>query len=209
MRRAVVAVRERRALTRLALPCRRAAARHAAVECACLDLLLDEAHRGLDALRDRPGDLRLHRDREVAADVLEERAVRLGEIVRIRGQAFHRPLARVEHVAAVLELRVAVYVRVDQVLDRAIDRSRVLIHAVLNVQDPLVHTLRVSPPTVAASPLRTGKSFITGAARRRLYTLPLAVTNVFTSVNSRFVPRGLRYPPQRKLNPPRPRQGET
>ena len=115
------------------------------VERAGLDLLLDEADRGIDALVDRPGDLRLHGDREVAPDVLEERPVRLGEVVRICGEPLHRPLARREHLAAVLELRLAVDVRVDQILDRAIDRSRVLIHAVLNVQDPFVHNVSRSP----------------------------------------------------------------
>ena len=50
VRRAVVAVRERRALARLALARRRVAARDAAVERAGLDLLLDEPDRGVDAL---------------------------------------------------------------------------------------------------------------------------------------------------------------
>src|SRR5207302_2610703 len=83
VRRAVVALRQRRALARLALPRRRAAAGDAAVERAGLDLLLDEVDRGVDTLRDGPGDLRLHGDREVAADVLEERLVRLREVMRI------------------------------------------------------------------------------------------------------------------------------
>ena len=51
----------------------------------------------------------------------------------------HRPLARLEHLPAVLELRFLVYVGVDQVLDRAIDRSRVLIHAVLDMKNPFIH----------------------------------------------------------------------
>src|SRR5262245_37339984 len=97
VRRAVVAVRQRRALARLALARRRAAACNAAVERARFDLLVDERRRGVHALRDRPRDLRLARDREVAADVLEERAVGLREIERILGKAFHRLLARREH----------------------------------------------------------------------------------------------------------------
>src|SRR4051794_13185461 len=49
VRRAVVAVGQRRALARLALPRRRPAARHAAVERAGLDLALDERGRGGEA----------------------------------------------------------------------------------------------------------------------------------------------------------------
>src|SRR4051794_22558126 len=75
VRRAVVALGQRRALARLALPRRRAAARDAAVERARFDLLLDERDRGSHALLHRPGDLRLRRDREVPPDVLEERPV--------------------------------------------------------------------------------------------------------------------------------------
>src|SRR5215212_11633060 len=69
--RAVVAIGERRALARLPLARRGAAAGDAAVERACLDLLLDEALRRLDALAHGPGHVRLAGDREVAADVLE------------------------------------------------------------------------------------------------------------------------------------------
>src|SRR5204863_1869884 len=80
MRRAVVALRKRRALARLALSRRRAAAGDAAVESSCFDLLFDEDRRRGYPFLHCPGDLRLHRDRKVAADVLEERPVRLGEI---------------------------------------------------------------------------------------------------------------------------------
>src|SRR3954464_15608780 len=38
--------------------------------------------------------------------------------------------------------------------------------------------------TVAASPLRSGKSLRSGATPRRLYTLPQAVTNVSHTVNA-------------------------
>src|SRR5215212_11663302 len=82
--RAVVALGKRRPLTRLPLARGRAAARDAAVERALLDLLLDERAGGVDSLRHRPRDLRLHRDREVAPNVLEKRAIRLGEVLRIR-----------------------------------------------------------------------------------------------------------------------------
>src|SRR4051795_10660816 len=129
MRRAVVAVRERRALTCLALARRRAAACNTAVERALLDLLLDEPDSGVDAGGNGPGDLRLNGDREVAPDVLEERLVGLREVMRILRQSLHRPLARGEHVAAVLQLRSGVDVGVDEILDRAVYRSRVLIHA--------------------------------------------------------------------------------
>src|SRR3954447_26607161 len=53
VRRAVVAFRQRRALAGLALPRGRAAPCDAAVERARFDLLLDEAHRGVDTLADR------------------------------------------------------------------------------------------------------------------------------------------------------------
>src|SRR4051794_33920865 len=92
MRGAVVALGKRRALARLSLPRRRTAAGDAAVEGGCLDLLLDEALRRMHALGDRPGHVRLAGDREVAADVLEERPVRLREIERIGGEALHRVL---------------------------------------------------------------------------------------------------------------------
>src|SRR3954468_2429539 len=143
--RAVVALGERRPLARLALAGGGAAAGDAAVERALLDLLLDERARGIDSLRHRPGDLRLHRDREVAPNVLEKRTVRFCEVLRIRRESLHRPLACGEYLAAVLELRRRVDVRVDEVLDRAVDRSRVLIHAVLNLEDPLIHQWLVSP----------------------------------------------------------------
>src|SRR5260221_5197239 len=146
MRRAVVAVRQRRALTGLALARRCAAAGDPAVERTGLDLLLDEAHRGIDSLVHRPGDLRLHRDREVAPDVLEERLVGLGEIVRICSEALHRPLGRSEHLTAVLQLRLLVDEGIDQVVDRAMKRPRVLIHAVLDMKDPFVHIELVRSP---------------------------------------------------------------
>src|SRR2546423_4986969 len=100
VRRAVVAVRQRRALTRLALARGCATACDAAVECAGLDLILDELRRRADAFRHGPGNLGLARDREVAADVLEERAVGLREIERVLCEALHRLLARREHCAA-------------------------------------------------------------------------------------------------------------
>ena len=139
MRRAVVPLRQRRPLARLALAGRGVAVGDAALERAGLDLLLDELDRGADTLIHRPGDLRLHRDREVAADVGKERPVRLREVVRIGSEPLHRPFAGREHLTAVLELGRRIDVRVDQVLDRPVDRSRVLIHAVLNSKDPLVH----------------------------------------------------------------------
>src|SRR5580765_7287711 len=123
MRRTVVAVRERCPLTRLSLARRRAAASDPAVECTGLDLVLDEADGSVDALADGPGDLRLHGNREVAPDVLKESSIRLRKIVRIGGQPLHRPLAGREDFAAVFEVGPAVDIGVDQILDRAIDRS--------------------------------------------------------------------------------------
>src|SRR5579862_5896303 len=77
MRRAIVAVRQRRALARLALARGRAAACDAAVECARLDLLLDELRRRGHAGLHGPCDLRLGGDGEVAADVLDRKSTRL------------------------------------------------------------------------------------------------------------------------------------
>src|SRR5262245_26557226 len=97
VRRAVVAARQRRSLAGFALSRRRVAAWHAAVEEAGLDLLLDERGRRADAFLHCPGDLSLRGDREVAADVGEERPVRLGEVVRVVGEALHRLLTLAEH----------------------------------------------------------------------------------------------------------------
>src|SRR4051794_12215802 len=139
VRRAVVPLRKRRALARLALAGRRVAACDAALEDARLDLLLDELDRGADAVIDRPGHLRLHGDREIPANVLEKGLVRLREVVRIRGEPLHRRLAGAENLTAVLEPCRAVDVRIDQVADRPIDRSRILIHTMLDMECPLIH----------------------------------------------------------------------
>ena len=48
--------------------------------------------------------------------------------------------------AAGLDLRIAVAVRVDHVLDRPVNGSRVLIHAVLDMKDPFVHMVLVRSP---------------------------------------------------------------
>src|SRR5215471_10072080 len=116
VRRAVVAIRERRALARLALAGRRVAVGDPALERPGLDLLLDELDRGADALVHGPRHLRLDGDREVAPDVLEEGAVGLREVVRIGRETLHRRLARGEHVATVFELCRGVHVRVDEIL---------------------------------------------------------------------------------------------
>src|SRR3954467_11222805 len=183
MRRAVVALRQRCPLTRLALAGRRAAPSDAAVERSRLDLLLDEADRRLDALGHGPGDLRLHGDREVAADVLEQGAIRLREVVRVGGQALHRPLTGRQHVPAVLEVGSLVHVRVDQVLDRAVDRSRVLIHAVLNVEDPLVHKPSSDLLEVCRKAVDWRKIVRIARAAEDSTTVPEAVTNVLSFVN--------------------------
>src|ERR687888_2005124 len=120
---AVVAVWKWRALARLALGGCRPAARDATVDRARLDLALDEGDRRRDALTNRPGDLRLARDREIAADILEERAVGLREVERVLGEPLHRLLTGLEHLAPVLNARRIVHVRVDQVLDRPVDRA--------------------------------------------------------------------------------------
>src|SRR5207249_10555376 len=68
MRRAIIAVRQRRTLARLALARGRAATGDAAVEGAGLDLRLDERAGRADSFAHGPGDLRLRGDREVTAD---------------------------------------------------------------------------------------------------------------------------------------------
>src|SRR3954451_18936662 len=123
VRGAVVALGKRRPLTRLSLPRGRGAAGAAPAERAGLDLLLDEALCRLHALGDRPGNVRLAGDREVAADVLEERPVRLREIKRVGGEPLHGVLAGLENCAPRLDLRVAVAVRIDHVLDRPVNGS--------------------------------------------------------------------------------------
>src|SRR3954454_12814866 len=87
MRGAVLALGKRRALARLALAGRGAAAGDPAVERARLDLMLDVRDGRADPLGDRPVDPGLRRDGEVAADVLEERALRLREVAWILGEA--------------------------------------------------------------------------------------------------------------------------
>src|SRR6476661_3298572 len=113
MRGAVVTIRQRRSLTGLALARGGATAGNTSVESACLDLLLDEPNRGIDTLADGPGDLCLHRDREEPPDVLEQGAIGLREVVRIRSEPLHRPLTRREHLATVLEVGISVHVGVD------------------------------------------------------------------------------------------------
>src|SRR6185312_9040496 len=105
VRRAVVPAGKRRPLARLALAGRRLAPGDTAVEETGLQLRLDELDRCRHALAHRPGDVRLRRDREEAANVLEERAIRTREVVRILGEARHRLLALAEHCTAVLEAR--------------------------------------------------------------------------------------------------------
>src|SRR5580704_2247146 len=124
---AVVPLRQRRTLARLALPRRRMAVGGSPLEGPRLDLLVDELDRRLDAVGHGPGDLGLHGDREVPPDVLEQRPVGPCEVVGIRCQPLHRAFAGREHLAPIAELGVPVDVRIDQILDRSIDRSRVLI----------------------------------------------------------------------------------
>src|SRR5688572_29085959 len=103
VRGAVVAARKRRPLARLALAGRRLAACDAPVEQPGFELGLDERDSRVHALAHRPGDMGLCRDREVAADVLEEGAIRAREVVRVLGQARHRLLALAQHGTAVLD----------------------------------------------------------------------------------------------------------
>src|SRR5918998_2575595 len=109
--RAVVALGKRRALARIPLARRRPATRRAAVEGAGLDLLRDEGHGGPDSLLHDPGDLRLRPNREVPANILEERAIRFREVKRVAREALHRVLARGEDGPAILGLRLGRNVR--------------------------------------------------------------------------------------------------
>jgi hypothetical protein len=52
------------------------------------------------------------------------------------------------------------------------------------MQDPFIHIAVYLSSTLAASPLRSSKSSLADATRRRLYTLGGAVTNVFNRVNA-------------------------
>src|SRR5688572_22456422 len=117
VRRAVVATGERRPLARLSLAGSRVAAGDPTVQEPRLDLLLDERRGGAESFLHRPGDLRLRGDREVTPDVRKERAVGACEVVRILGQARHRPLAFHEDSAPVVDLLFAGRVRVDEILD--------------------------------------------------------------------------------------------
>ena len=92
------------------------------VECSGLDLLLDERDRGAHAFADRPGDLRLRGDREVAADVLEERTVGPRKVLRVGREPRHSELALLEHGAARLESGPLIRIGIDQILERAVDR---------------------------------------------------------------------------------------
>src|SRR5262245_5277579 len=146
VRRAVVPAGKRRSLAGLPLARRRVTAGDAAVEESRLDLLLDERGRSADTFTNGPGDLRLRRDREVAPDVREEGPVGAREVVRILGEPGHRALAFDDHLAPVDDLLLARDVRVDEVLDRAVDRSRVLIHTRAKLSCVIVHvTSSISP----------------------------------------------------------------
>jgi hypothetical protein len=110
-----------------------------------LDLLLDEGSRRADALTNGPGDPCLRGDREVPTDVREERSIRPREVVRVVRETLHGLLALHENRSPVLELRVRIGVRVDEVLDGAINRSRVLIHTGPELSDVIFHGLSSSP----------------------------------------------------------------
>ena len=179
MRRAVVALRQRRALAGLALAGRRAAAGDAAVERAGLELLLDEADRGADAFLHGPGHLRLRGDREEAANVLEKGAIGLGEIVRVGREPLHRLLALLEHGTPGLELNCRLRIRIDQVFDRAIDRSRILIHTGLKLHELGFH-LRGHRSLFC--PVSRPKVGVRRDCRQRVYGQPGAVTKSFTIV---------------------------
>src|SRR5215203_821270 len=203
---AIVALGQRRALARLPLARGRPAARNAAVERAGLDLLLDERDRGSDSLAHGPGHLGLCGDREVAANVLEKGAIRLGEVLGISGESLHRALACGEHLATVLELRFLVHVGINKVLDRPVNGSRVLIHATLNFEGLLVHVqypVRVvnSLQIVVKQPL-----IGTGGKHRRLsYRPEFAVTNSglrLPAERTRTLSRMALYPVLRRLTPP-------
>ena len=63
-----------------------------------------------------------------------------------------KALCTVSPGTPVFEARRVVHVGIDQILDRAIDRSRVLIHTVLNLKHPLIHTMYPAPCNSARKP---------------------------------------------------------
>src|SRR5262249_25985569 len=68
----------------------------------------------------------------------EERQLGFREVERMGCEPLHRLLACVEHLAAIFESRLGVDVGVYEVLDRAVDRPRILIHTGLDLHHPLV-----------------------------------------------------------------------
>jgi hypothetical protein len=70
---------------------------------------------------------------------LEERAVGLREVERIARQPFHRLLALFEHRPAILEVQLGRHIRIDEVLNRPVDGSRVLIHTGLELGGVLLN----------------------------------------------------------------------
>jgi len=125
-------------------------ARDTAVERARLDLLFDERDRCGDALVHRPRHLGLRGDREIAPDVLEERPLGFREVLRVARKPLHRLLTGIQHGFPVLRTLSNRHVRIYQVLDGAINGSRVLIHTVLDVEGSFVHfqsaVCLVNPP---------------------------------------------------------------
>ncbi len=179
VRRAVLAVGKRRPLARLALPRRGATARHSPVERARLDLLLDELDRRADAFRHRPGDLRLVRDGEVAADVLKQRPVGVREVARVLGQPLDRLLAGREDGAAVLELFLDVGVRIDEILDRPVNGPGILIHAGEKVfLELLRHSVVPGPAKCLQMRVNIGLRSDLGSAGARSLTRPSSVTKL-------------------------------
>src|SRR5690348_1740595 len=115
MRGAVLAIRQRRALARLALAGRRLAAGHSLT--VALELGQDELHRALDVPIDRRVDARLVGDREQVPDLLEEALARLREVVRVARQSLDGRLARLQHPTLCFGYRDRVGVGVDEILD--------------------------------------------------------------------------------------------
>lgn len=146
VRRAEVPPGERRSLACLALAGSGVATGDSAIQKAGFDLLLDEACRSADPFSNGPRDLSLSGNRKIASNVGEERSIRACEVVRIVREASHCVLALEKHRTTVLELRRLASVGIDQVFDRAIDRSRVLIHTRAKLCDLVVQTSLPNSP---------------------------------------------------------------
>src|SRR6185436_8731723 len=107
--------------------------------------------RGLDNACDDLIDGHVHarllRDREVAADLLEQAARRTGEVAWVGGEPFDRSLAGGQNAPLGLDPAHAGLRFVHEVLDREEDRAAVLVHALSCRVTALVRAVGGAPPS--------------------------------------------------------------